>query len=142
MKATLQPGLSYTHRYTVAANKTVPFVYETSEKFRAMPQVFATAFLVGLMEWACMEALAPYLEAHERSVGTRINTTHSAATPPGMEVSVEVTLLAVDGPRTEWKIVARDALEVIGEATHQRFTVDVERFERALQKKLEKSRAG
>ncbi|HAD03495.1 MAG: thioesterase [Desulfuromonadales bacterium GWD2_61_12] len=140
MKDSLRPGLTFTHRYVVPENKTVPYVFETSDKFQAMPKVFATAFMVGLMEWACMEALGPYLEEGERTVGTMINTNHCAATPPGMAVTVEVTLVAVEGQRTEWKIVARDEVEIIGEATHQRFTVNKERFERSLQKKLDKQR--
>lgn len=142
MKTTLQPGLTYCHRYVVAANKTVPHVYEVSEQFRAMPEVFATAFMVGLMEWACMEALAPYLEEGECSVGTMINTTHCAATPAGAEVTVTVELLAVDGQRSDWHIVARDELEVIGEGTHQRYTVTRERFDRSLQKKRERLAGG
>lgn len=142
MKESLKAGLTHTHRFRVPENKTVPYVFEMSEKFQSMPRVFATAFMVGLMEWACMEALGPYMEEGECSVGTMINTTHCAATPPGVEVTVEVTLLAVDGPRTDWRIVARDELETIGEATHQRFTVARERFERSLQKKRDRLAAG
>lgn len=142
MKETLKAGLTHTHRFRVPETKTVPYVFEMSEKFQAMPKVFATAFMVGLMEWACMEALGPYMEEGECSVGTMINTTHCAATPPGVEVTVEVKLLAVDGPRTDWQIVARDELETIGEGTHQRFTVTKERFERSLQKKRDKLEAG
>lgn len=130
MKASLQPGIRHTHRYVVPATKTVPFVFEESERFQAMPPVFATAFMVGLMEWACMEALAPHLEAGEGSLGIQINVSHSAATPPGMAVTVEVTLAEVAGQRTVWEIVARDEVEEIGRGTHERYTVDLERFAR------------
>lgn len=135
MKATLQPGVRHTHRYLVPATKTVPYVYEESEKFQAMPPVFATAFMVGLMEWACMEALAPHLEDGEGSLGIQINVSHSAATPPGMEVTVEVTCVEVAGQRTTWEIVARDEVEEIGRGSHERFTVDLERFARKVAQK-------
>jgi len=86
MKDTLQNGLTFTHRYQVPQNKTVPYVFEESDLFQDMPPVFATAFMVGLMEWACMEALRPYMDDGEISLGTNICVTHSAATPPGMQV--------------------------------------------------------
>jgi len=130
MKPTLQPGVRYLHRYLVPDNKTVPYVFEESEQFRAMPPIFATAFMVGLMEWACMEALAPHLDKGEGSLGIHINVSHSAPTPPGMEVSVEVTCAEVAGQRSVWEIVARDEVEEIGRGTHERYTVDLERFAR------------
>ncbi len=119
MKESLQEGVTLTHSYKVPTEKTVPYVFQESELFQAMPQVFATAFMVGLMEWACMEALKPYMNDGEISLGTNICVTHSAATPPGMVVEVEVTLLEVDGSRTKWAIVARDEQGLIGEGTHE-----------------------
>ncbi len=137
MKETLQSGMSFTHPYTVPDNKTVPFVFEESDLFQDMPQVFATAFMVGLMEWACMEALRPHMDDDEISLGTSICVTHSAATPPGMQVSVEVTLLEVKGSRTKWSIVARDEQEIIGEGTHERFSIDGKKFESIVAKKVQ-----
>lgn len=128
MKETLKPGLEYTLSYLVSKEKTVPYVYRESDLFREMPEVFATAFMVGFMEWACMEALRPYLEEGERTLGTMINITHQAATPPGMKVTAHVRCLEVDGKRTFWEIEARDEVEVIGKGTHERFTVNNERF--------------
>jgi fluoroacetyl-CoA thioesterase len=128
MKESLQHGLTFTHRYRVPMEKTVPYVFQESELFQAMPPVFATAFMVGLMEWACMEALRPYMEAGEISLGTNICVSHSAATPPDMQVEVDVTLLEVKGARTKWSIVARDEREVIGKGTHERFTINRDKF--------------
>ena len=135
MKETLQNGMTFTHRYRVPQEKTVPFVFRESDLFQAMPPVFATAFMVGLMEWACMEALRPHMEDHEISLGTNICVTHSAATPPGMQVEVEVELLEVSGPKTKWSIVARDEMDVIGEGTHERFSIDGNKFEGIVAKK-------
>lgn len=128
MKETLQNGIIFTHRYQVPIEKTVPYVFQESELFQAMPPVFATAFMVGLMEWACMEALQPYMDEGEISLGTNICVTHSVATPPGMQVEVEVTLLEVNGSRTKWSIVARDEMDIIGEGTHERFSIKGEKF--------------
>lgn len=128
MKDTLKPGLEHSFSFTVTKEKTVPYVYPESDLFREMPEVFATAFMVGFMEWACMEALRPYLEEGERTLGTMINITHQAATPPGMIVTARVTCLEVDGKRTRWEIEARDEVEIIGKGTHERFTVNHEKF--------------
>src|SRR5476651_1051455 len=123
MKATLTPGLEHTFSFQVSKEKTVPYVYPESDLFREMPEVFATAFMVGFMEWACMEALRPYLDEGECTLGTMINITHQAATPPGMEVTARVTCLEVDAKRTLWEIEVRDEVDLVGKGTHERFTV-------------------
>jgi len=136
MKDTLTPGLELTFSFLVSKEKTVPFVYPESDIFRDMPDVFATAFMVGFMEWACMEALRPYLDEGEITLGTLINVTHQAATPPGMQVSARVTCLQVDGKRTVWEIEAHDEVELIGKGTHERFTVNKEKFSARVAAKL------
>lgn len=135
MKETLQNGMTFTHRYRVPEEKTVPCVFPESDLFQTMPAVFATAFMVGLMEWACMEALRPYMEEGEISLGTNVCVTHSSATPPGMQVEVDVTLLEVNGARTRWSIVARDEQDLIGEGTHERFSINGDKFRGIVAKK-------
>lgn len=66
MKPSLTPGVTLTFRYTVPENKTVPHVYPESPRFREMPEVFATAYMVGLLEWACIEAMQPHLDPGEQ----------------------------------------------------------------------------
>ncbi|NVN98598.1 MAG: thioesterase family protein [Geobacteraceae bacterium] len=128
MKKSLKAGLEGTFSITVTKEKTVPHVFPESDLFQDMPEVFATAFMVGFMEWACMEALRPYLDEGECTLGTMINVTHQAATPPGMNVTAHVKCIEVDGKRTVWEIEARDEIEVIGKGTHERFTVNKEKF--------------
>lgn len=128
MKDTLKPGLEHSFSFRVTKEKTVPCVYPESDLFREMPEVFATAFMVGFIEWACMEALRPYLEEGECTLGTMINITHQAATPPGMQVTALVRCLEVEGKRTLWEVEARDEVEIIGKGTHERFTVNGEKF--------------
>ena len=135
MKETLKVGLEHVHTYRVPENKTVPYLYPEAKAFQEMPEVFATGYMVGLMEWACIEAMAPHMESGEGSVGTLVNVTHTAATPPGMTVSVRVRCIGVEGRRTVWDIEAKDDVEVIGRGTHERFAVDFAKFNARVAKK-------
>ncbi len=135
MKPDLQPGVQFTLRYRVPEEKTVPYVYPESEDFRTMPKVFATAFMVGFMEWACIEAIAPFLDEGEITLGVAIHVSHEAATPPGMEVRAQVRLLRVEGMKSVWEVEAWDEKDLIGKGQHERFTVNRERFLQKLEKK-------
>ena len=135
MKDTLKAGIEHVHSYRVPENKTVPYLYPESKRFQEMPKVFATGFMVGLMEWACMEAMAPHLDPGEGSVGTAVHVTHTAATPPGMTVTVHVRCVGVDGRRVSWEVEAKDDAEAIGKGTHERFVVDFAKFSARLAKK-------
>lgn len=132
MKDTLKPGLDYTLRFTVPESKTVPHLYPESDIFTSMPRVLATGFMVGLMEWACIELLRTHLDEGEGSLGVEISVSHVAATPPGMTVEVHATCTAVDGRRLAFEVVARDDAEVIGQGTHRRHVVEWARFNRRL----------
>ena len=135
MKTTLRPGLKHEFRYQVPENKTVPHLYPESEAFRAMPPVFATGFMVGLIEWACIDAIQPHLDAGEQSVGTDLRLTHTAATPPGLTVTVKVTLERVEGRKLAFSITAHDGVDTISQGTHERFVIDTQRFLRKVQEK-------
>jgi len=130
VKPTLQAGLRHQFRYTVPPDKTVPHLYPESESFQQMPQVLATGFMVGLMEWACIEAIKPHLDwPREQSLGTLVNFPHLAATPPGLTITVDVTLDKVDGRRLFFSVVAHDGLDRITEGRHERVVIDKEKFE-------------
>lgn len=90
--------------------------------------VFSTPALVGLMEGAAVEALKGRLDAGQTSVGGRIDVRHLAATPIGMRVRAVAELTEVDGRRLVFQIEAWDEEEPIGQAVHERFIVDEERF--------------
>jgi fluoroacetyl-CoA thioesterase len=139
MKPSLVPGLTFTFHYRVPEDKTVPFVYPESPLFREMPKVFATAYMVGLLEWACLEAIGPHLDAGEQSVGTGIWVTHTAATPPGLTVTVDLRLLEVEGRRLTFAVKAHDGVDPIGEGKHERFVIDRERFVRKVEEKAKKA---
>jgi fluoroacetyl-CoA thioesterase len=137
MKATLKPGLTHRFSYQVPQNKTVPHLYPEVPDFQAMPAVFATGFMVGLMEWTCMQLLAPHLDPGEGSLGVHVDVSHTAATPPGLMVTVEVECLAVQGPKVTFKLKAHDGVDPIGEGTHQRFIVSWQNFNARVAKKVE-----
>jgi len=129
MKETLQPGIKYEHKFVIPQSKTVPALYPESEEFALMPEVLATGFLVGLLEWACIRAINPHLDwPQEQTLGTRIDVSHEAATPPGLEVTVAVELTAVEGRRLIFNVEAHDGVDLISRGRHERFVVDKEKF--------------
>ena len=79
MKPGFEIGASHTFVYRVLEDKTVPHIYREAPELADFPKVFATGFMVALMEWACVQALAPYLEPGEGSLGVRIDVGHLAA---------------------------------------------------------------
>src|SRR5438105_13818598 len=99
MKPSLQRGLTHSFRYKVPASKTVPQLYPEVADFQVMPAVFATGFMVGLMEWTCMQLLAPHLDPGEGSLGIHIDVSHTAATPPGLTVTLDAECLPGRAPR-------------------------------------------
>jgi fluoroacetyl-CoA thioesterase len=135
MKPSFQPGLTSTLRCRVPMERTVPYVYPESELFQGMPRVFATAYLVGLIEWACIEAMQPHFEPGEQSVGTDIRVSHTAATPPGFEVQVHVTVDRVEGRRVSFSVKAHDGVETISEGRHERVVIDGQRFQKKMEQK-------
>ena len=130
MKESLRSGIEHELRFVVPGSKTVPNLYPESEEFGAMPEVFATGFFVGLVEWACIQAINPHLDwPREQTLGTHVDLTHEAATPPGMEVTVRVRLEEVDGRRLKFAVQASDGVDVIGRGSHGRFVIDRGRFD-------------
>jgi len=130
MKESLKPGIRYVHRFVVPLSKTVPALYPESEEFLVMPEVFATGFMVGLLEWACVKAINPHLDwPREQTVGTHIDVSHEAATPPGLEVTATVELVAVDGKKLVFSVEAHDGVDTISRGRHERFVINKERFD-------------
>jgi fluoroacetyl-CoA thioesterase len=138
MKPTLKPGMTHRFSYKVPENKTVPHTYPESPEIAAMPKVFATGFMIVLMEWACTRLLAPHLDRGEGSLGVHVDVSHLAATPPGMTVTVDVECVALVGPRVTFKVKAHDGLDLIGEGRHERFVVMWDKFNARLAQKMAK----
>ena len=130
MKPSLQPGLTYQHQFTIPSSKTVPALSPEAVEFQAMPEVFATGFLVGLLEWACIRLVNPHLDwPQEQTLGTHINVSHQAATPVGLTVTTDVTLIEIDGRRLVFAVEAHDGVDLIARGRHERFVIDRGRFD-------------
>lgn len=128
MKPTLVPGLKHSFSYEVPENKTVPYTYPESDIIANMPKVFATGFMIVLMEWTCTQLMAPHLDQGEGSVGTHVDVFHSAATLPGQTVTVDVELVEVKGRKLVFKVHAHDGIDLIGDGRHERAVVNWDRF--------------
>jgi len=129
MKDTLRPGLTFEFKFRVPENKTVPYLFPEASEFQLMPKVLATGYMVGLLEWACIQAINPHLAwPTEQSVGTLVNFTHSAATPAGFTVTVRVKLEKVEGRKLTLSLVADDGVDEISRGTHERFVIDAAKF--------------
>jgi fluoroacetyl-CoA thioesterase len=136
MKDSLKPGIEYAHNFIVPADKTVSALYPEAEEFKVMPEVFATGFLVGLIEWACIRAVNPHLNwPEEQTVGVSININHLAATPPGLGVTAKVKLLQVDGRRLKFDVEVYDDIDLISQGEHERVIINKQKFDTRMKEK-------
>ena len=129
MRPGLVIGARHIVRYTVPVHQTVPDLLPALAEFRRGQPVFATGFMVGLMEAPCMAAVHPHLEPGEVTVGTLMNMTHLAASPPGTSLVAEARAIAIDGRSVRFDvIVADDAGEVAAAGEHGLRVIEVARF--------------
>jgi len=98
-------------------------------------EVLATPVLVGFCEECARTMVDPHLPAGRKTVGTSIRLDHLAATPLGMRLTVTATLVEIDRRRLRFEIDARDEVEPVGRATHERFVIDSDRFEQRIREK-------
>jgi fluoroacetyl-CoA thioesterase len=130
LKETLKPGIRYEHKFVLPPTKTVPALYPEAPEFLVMPEVFATGFLVGFLEWACIKAVIPHLDwPEEQSLGTHIDVSHEAATPPGLEITASVKLIAVQGRKLTFTVSAHDGVDLISRGRHERFVINKKKFD-------------
>jgi fluoroacetyl-CoA thioesterase len=99
-------------------------------------RVFGTPHMIGYLERTCRNAVQPFLEPGQDTVGTHVNVYHLAATPMGMQVSLRAEVTAVAERRIRFKVQAFDEKEMIGEGTHERAVINVARFAARVQAKL------
>ena len=126
----LTPGLSAEFEHIVTDTDTA------SHWGSGALAVYSTPALVGLMESAAVIALWGHLAPGQTTVGGHIDVRHLAATPVGMQVRARAELIAVEGRKLVFKIQAWDAIELIGEAEHERIAVDEARFLGRIQAKV------
>lgn len=92
-------------------------------------KVFATPMMISLIEKAAVLSIEPYLEPGQSSVGTHINVSHCSATPLGMTVWAETEVTEIDRRKVTFSVKAYDERGLIGEGTHERFIIDIEKFQ-------------
>ena len=129
MKESLKAGLGFELTYKVPENKTVPFIFPEFAEGDVMPKVFATGFMVGLFEFACIKGINPHIDwPREQTVGIGLNVNHKAATPPGFTVTVKGKVEKVEGRRIVFSLEAHDGVDLISTGTHERFLIDADKF--------------
>lgn len=131
--AELKPGLKGATEIIVDTRDTAPHIGSGKIK------VLATPVMVNLMEAAALNAVERLLPDGHQTVGTRLDISHTAATPVGMRVVVRAELIKVDSRRLTFRVSAEDEKEPIGEGVHERIIVNVARFDKRTQEKAGKS---
>lgn len=97
--------------------------------------VFATPMMVALIEQTCYESVLPCLDEGQGTVGTLVNVSHLSATPIGKRVWCDSELVVVDRRRLVFSVKAYDEAGLIGEGSHERFVIDIDKFMQKLQSK-------
>lgn len=100
-----------------------------------MPSVLSTPNLIGILERTARQAIAPFLEADERSVGVEIELRHFAPTPLGAKVTATARVISASRRFVDFQIEARDEQELILRGVHRRAVVTVNGFARRVQSK-------
>ena len=119
----LQTGIKGYQEETVVEGKLA------SNVGSGLVKVYATAMMIALIEKAAVLSVEPYLESGQGTVGTLVNVSHCSATPLGMKVHAETELIEIDRRRLVFKVAAYDACGLIGEGLHERFIIDMKKFQ-------------
>ena len=125
----LPAGLTGTAEMVVGEQHTAPRV--GSGRIR----VLATPVMINLIEAAALAAVEQSLPEHHQSLGTHLDITHVAATPVGMRVRATAKVLRVEGRTIYFEVRADDEFDLIGEGTHERVVVNLDRFDQRVQEK-------
>ncbi len=126
----IKPGMTGTAELVVGEEHTAPRV--GSGKIR----VLATPVMINLIEAAALKAAEHLLPAGHQSLGTLLSVKHYAATPVGMKIKATAEVTWVEGRTISFNVFAEDEKEPIGDGTHERVVVNVERFDKRVQRKI------
>src|SRR5438105_1228355 len=124
-------GLSGNARITVGEEHTAPRIGS------GRVHVLATPVMINLMEAAALDAVERLLPPGHQSLGTHLNVGHYAATPVGMGLRASAVVTKIEGRIIEFRVEAFDEKERVGDGTHIRVVVNVERFDQRVQRKLQ-----
>jgi fluoroacetyl-CoA thioesterase len=132
MKNTLTPGLSFSKAIVVDESRCIGFMGKEG-------MVYATPRMVSDVEYTCRDFLLQHLDAGEDSVGTQVFIDHLAATPLGLQVTVEIRVAEVDRRKVKFEFSVKDTVEEVGRGTHTRFVVDAAKTKERLAAKRAKA---
>ena len=124
---TLKVGMKDTHEWEVTEERTTK---------RGDFRVFSTPSMCGFAEQAATRLLAPHLKPGQGQVGIVITIRHMAATPMGKKVRAEVEVTAIDRRKVSFHVQIFDDVEQVGDVTHERFVIDLDKYTGRLQKKI------
>jgi predicted thioesterase len=133
MSAELKPGMTHEIKRHVTEDLSAQKV------FPHVPNVYATRAMVGHFEETCAKMVLPYLGEGEQTVGIGMKFSHMAATPIGMNVRFKAKLIEVDGKKLTFQVEGFDEVDKIGEATHQRFIINADKFNAKMAEKAKKA---
>lgn len=133
LKLDLPAGLSGTAEMVVGEQHTAPRVGS------GRIHVLATPVMINLIESAALAAVEQSLPEQHQSLGTRLDVSHVAATPVGMRVKATAEVLSVEGRTIRFRVRAEDEQDLIGEGTHERVVVNLERFDERVREKAARS---
>ena len=125
----IEVGMTGTGSVTVAEK------HYASRVFAGAPDVYSTLSLAALIEATAAGLIQPHLDDGQMSVGTQLVINHNSATPPGVDVTVEVKVEAVGRRNVDFSWTGKDAFAEIGNGTHQRFALNKDRFDAGLASK-------
>jgi predicted thioesterase len=129
MKSRPKIGTAGELKFTVEQKHVIDFASD------GMPAVLSTPNLIGLFERTAREALYPFLEPNERSVGVEIELRHLAPTPLGASVVCHARVIATEGATATFHLEARDEHEIIARGIHKRAVISVESFAKRIARK-------
>ena len=125
----VEPGQTGSAELTVGEQHTAPSVGSGAI------HVLGTPVMINLMEAAALDAIERLLPAGHQSLGIHLDVSHVAATPVAMKVRATAAVTAVEGNRIKFRVEAHDEADLIGEGTHERVVVNVERFDKKVRRK-------
>jgi fluoroacetyl-CoA thioesterase len=132
VKPTLKPGLAHTRSIIVDEARVISFMGDDC-------RVYATPRIISDVEYACRDFLLAHLDPGEDSVGTKVNWEHVGPALLGVEVTISIKLLQVEGRRVTFEASVADGADPVAHGMHERFIVDVQKVrERLLKKKAQR----
>jgi predicted thioesterase len=123
----LKVGMKHTMEWEVTENRCTT---------RGDYKVFSTPSMTQFVETTAQALAAPHLKPGQGQVGVSVSIRHLAPTPLGKKVRAEAELTGIDRRRLSFRVKVFDDVEQVGEAEHDRFVIDVDKYIERLKKKI------